>query len=151
MKLYRNIEYLLSIPKSLYCSLRLFPFNQAVKLPMFVRYNTAIRSVMGWVKVEKRLIRPGLLKVGFNRVGIFDVKYERSILEICGTIELKGSATFGLGSRICVLKSGKLIIGDNFLGQAHGVIICDNSITIGKKRINELGYPNYGYRLSSST
>lgn len=59
------------------------------------------------------------------------MKYQRSILEISGTIEVKGNATFGQGSRICVLNSGRLVIGENFLGQAGGTIICGGIISIG--------------------
>ena len=41
------LEYLISVPKSMYCSLKLCPIKQAVKLPMLVRYNTSILSLRG--------------------------------------------------------------------------------------------------------
>lgn len=47
-----NIETLLSLPKSIYASLRLFPFREAVKLPIMVRYNTSILSLDGLIKVK---------------------------------------------------------------------------------------------------
>lgn len=36
------LEHILSIPKSFYVSLKYFPLKDAVKLPIMVRYNTAI-------------------------------------------------------------------------------------------------------------
>lgn len=47
-----DIETLLSLPKSIYVSLRLFPFREAIKLPIMVRYNTSILSLDGLIKVK---------------------------------------------------------------------------------------------------
>lgn len=49
-----DIETLLSLPKSIYVSLRLFPFRKAIKLPIMVRYNTSILSLDGLIKVKSR-------------------------------------------------------------------------------------------------
>lgn len=40
-------EYILSIPISVYCNIRLLPFRQACKLPILVRYNTRLISLGG--------------------------------------------------------------------------------------------------------
>lgn len=76
-------------------------------------------------------IHPGMVKIGFNKVGVFDVKYERSILEIDGIMKIKGCATWGQGARICILKGGNLLIGKNFLNNAAMTIICKKSIVVG--------------------
>ena len=76
---------------------------------------------------------------GFNNIGIFDKKYERSILDIQGTIELFGKADFGHGSRLVVCKNGVLILGENFVNTAKGTIVCDKHINIGKNLLMSWG------------
>jgi acetyltransferase-like isoleucine patch superfamily enzyme len=72
------------------------------------------------------------LRIGFGNVGVFDKTYERSIIQIDGQITLKGKATFGHGSRICVMENGVLTIGDNFINSAMQTIVCGKQITIGE-------------------
>ena len=126
----KRIEQILSIPKSLYVCLRLFHFMDAIKMPILVRYNCKLQSLKGRIKVMGG-VKPAMLKVGFGCVGIYDKKYERSILQIDGCIVLRGKATFGHGSRICVTSNGTLSIGDNFNNTAMTAIVCDNNITFG--------------------
>ena len=53
MKISEIIERLLSIPKSLYVSYRLFPIKDAIKLPVLVRYNCSLLSLQGLVRVVR--------------------------------------------------------------------------------------------------
>lgn len=69
---------------------------------------------------------------GFNNVGIFDKKYERSILDIQGRVEINGKVDFGHGSRLVVCTDGVLSLGKNFLNTAKGTIVCSEYITIGE-------------------
>ncbi len=131
MKCTDFFEYIFSLPLSVYCNMRLLPVRQAIKLPILVRYNTKLNSLRGGVTLISDRIRPGLIKVGFNKVGVYDIKYERSILEIDGNMTIKGSAIFGQGARICILKGGNLLIGEKFLNNAAMTIICEKSIVIG--------------------
>lgn len=48
----RIIEKLLSIPKSFWASLHLFKLKDALKLPVFVRYNCLIRNISGSIEVK---------------------------------------------------------------------------------------------------
>ena len=73
-----------------------------------------------------------MLHIGFGSVGVFDKTYQRSMLQIDGRIELKGKAWFGHGSRICVTKNGKVIIGDHFVNTAMMTLICDDRIEFGE-------------------
>lgn len=126
-----RLEKLFSIPKSLYVCLRLFPLKDAVRLPVLVRWNCSLISLSGKIKIKNGGAKTAMLKIGFGRVGIFDKRYERTLLQIDGLIELHGKAAFGHGSRICVTKNGKLIIGNNFSNTAMMTIVCDEKITIG--------------------
>lgn len=127
-----KLEKLLSIPKSLYVCLRLFPLKDAIKLPIIVRYNCHLLSLKGLINIKGKS-KTAMLKLGFGHVGIFDKKYERTVLQIDGRIELKGNASFGHGSRICVTRNGCLTIGDNFCNTAMMTIVCDKQICIGNR------------------
>lgn len=44
------IEKILSLPKSLYVSMKFFPLVQAIRIPILVRYDTKLTSLSGTVK-----------------------------------------------------------------------------------------------------
>lgn len=74
-----------------------------------------------------------MLKIGFGGVGIFDKRYERSMMQIDGDIVLQGRQfNIGHGSRICVCKGGELVLGDNFCNTAMMTIVCKKRITFGE-------------------
>lgn len=77
-------EKILSLPKSLYVSLKLCnSFTDAIKCPILVRFNCKIKSLEGYVKFKNN-ITPFMFQFGFNDIGVYDKKYQRSILEIRG-------------------------------------------------------------------
>ena len=76
-------------------------------------------------------VKTAMLTIGFGQVGIIDKKYERSIVQIGGTLILNGKVYFGTGSKLCVTRNGILTIGDNFVNTAKTTLICDNKTTIG--------------------
>lgn len=119
------IEKILSIPKSFYVSLRLCGYRSAFHLPVLVRYNTVIQSITGGVNLCKH----NRLSLGFSDVSVFDAKYERAILDIKGVINIKGNASFGIGSRLSV--RGVLNIGEDFSNSSKMTIICSEKIDIG--------------------
>lgn len=43
------LQIILSIPKSLYVSIKLCGFKKGIKLPVLVRYNTVLRDISGQV------------------------------------------------------------------------------------------------------
>lgn len=72
-----------------------------------------------------------MLRVGFGEVGIFDKRYERSVLQIDGIVMLNGKCYLGHGARLCVTENGVLTIGNNYVNTAAGRILCSKLITIG--------------------
>lgn len=65
-----------------------------------------------------------MFKVGFGNVGVFDKKYERTMLQIGGTIELSDKKVcFGHGSRICVYPGGVLRFNGEFNNSTSMTII----------------------------
>lgn len=126
----RYVEYILSLPKSIYLNLKVLPFKDAIKFPLLVRYNTVLSSCSGTVSVQEKGF--GSVKIGFGHVGCFDKRYERSIWEVSGRLVFEGRASFGHGSRIVVGEKGYLLIGDKFVNTAGITIICFLHIKIGK-------------------
>ena len=124
-------EKLFSLPKSLYVSMKLFPIHQAFRIPILVRFNTKLTCLTGNVKIKSGGARTAMLTIGFGQVGIIDKKFERSSVQIGGTLILNGKVNFGTGSKLCVTKNGLLTIGANFVNTAKTTIICDNKIRIG--------------------
>ena len=120
-----GIELFRSIPKSFYLSLKYYPFKQALKLPILVRYNTRLVSLKG------KIIGRGKLRMGFNRVGLYDRKTSPAILELKGILKIEGTVSLGQGAKIIVGDSGLLEIGDNFQNSAEGAIVCMKHIKIG--------------------
>ena len=58
-----TFEKLFSIPKSFWVSIHYFPFKEAIKLPILVRYNTRLIAISGLIKINKS---EGV-KTGINR------------------------------------------------------------------------------------
>jgi len=75
----------------------------------------------------------GIVKIGFGNIGIFDSKYDRTVIEFCdkSKIEFRGSASVGHGSKISVQSNGELILGKNFCITANSTIICTKKIIFG--------------------
>lgn len=125
------LEHILSIPKSFYVSLKYFSLKDAVKLPIMVRYNTVLLGLKGKI-TNSGGAKFAMFKVGFGNVGVFDKKYERTMLQIGGTIELSDKKVcFGHGSRICVYPGGVLRFNGEFNNSTSMTIICSDHITFG--------------------
>lgn len=120
------LEKLLSVPKSLYVSIKLCGLTKGIKLPIFVRYNTVLRDISG------RVIAPswGGVCIGFGcGEGTADLRYVRNVLEISGTIMVKERLALGPGTRLCV--SGSLCVG-SMTSTSRLHMVCMEKINIGK-------------------
>lgn len=118
--------------KTLRLNFHYLHIKDAIKLPILVSRHLRIKSMNGSVKIRKK-ISTGLIRLGFDTVGIFDNKKSRSIWELSdGEIEFFGKAEFGNGFKISVGNGGKLLFGDNFHLNAESTIICYKQITFGK-------------------
>ncbi|WP_290761280.1 hypothetical protein [Fibrobacter sp. UBA4297] len=119
----------LSLPKVLLFNLRYLPFKQAVKLPIFIKFDTKI-NVPGRIVLQNNSVRTAMIRIGFHEVPTKDVS--RAILNIKGKLIFLGDAHIGCGSIIHVAKDGTLILGNNFAISAHTTINCYKSISFGK-------------------
>ena len=121
-----------SILKTLYINLKLFPFFQAIKLPIVIGKGTIIRRV-GRV-ILNCPARPALLTMGvlylFN-----DKKSNQGIWDNAGTIVISGKVTLHTGLCLYTKSKGKISFG--------GVNQIDRKIFS-----NFMAYSNHGYRFS---
>lgn len=120
----------ISLCKSLKANYMLCDFRVAVRFPIFVQKNVHFHSLRG--KVEFGCTpKPGIVRIGFPGVPIFDRKYSRTVLNIAAgsTVIFNGRCSIGSGSKIGV--GGRLTIGENFNMTAESIIICNKEIVFG--------------------
>lgn len=120
-----------SFLKTIYFNLKYFGYSKGLLFPIYISKNVCFNKLEG--KIEILQPKRGVVKIGFGNVGIFDKKYDRTVLEFCGdaTIIFDGSANIGHGSKISVQNSGILKFGNNFCITANSTIICTKEITFG--------------------
>ena len=127
-----KIEQLISYPKSFYVCFKLLPFKQALRCPIFVRYNVKCFSLRGKAIIIGPLSK-GMIQIGYQYVGTHDVSHQRSVLEIDGIIEFNGSVILGSGCLLSVGKKGHLVFGSHFNNTSSGHIVCNKKIVFGKR------------------
>ena len=121
------LQKILSIPKSLYVSIKLCGLKKGIKLPVLVRYNTVLRDISGQVITP---VRRGVIRVGFSGgEGTADGKYLRSVLEVSGKIIVEDLLDLGVGTRLCV--SGTLHV-HSMTSTSRLHLVCMDKITVGK-------------------
>lgn len=117
--------------KTIYFNFKYFKFKDAIQFPVILSRNVILKRLEGCVEFNCP-VKYNLVKIGFESIGIFDVKCSKSILEIKGNIIFNGKARIGQGCKISVAKNGKLIFGDQFMITAETAIVCNNNIVFGK-------------------
>lgn len=126
MSVFKYVEYLLGLPKTLYVNFRLCSFSDACKLPILVSRKTKIQSLVGTASFSK--IRLGIIRIGFGSVENFDFSYNRTLLNIEGKLHFNGKCKIGFGSKISVKKHGLIEFGQNLHISAAGSVICCKKI-----------------------
>ncbi len=71
-----------------------------------------------------------MIKIGYGGAA-FDYKNLPTILQIEGTLRLKGNTSFGNGSTISILNNGELTIGKNFSSGSNTKLLCRKKIEFG--------------------
>ena len=131
-KLFETVLFILKtdLVKSIRLSFFYFPFKDAIKLPIMVSYRTRLKMVGGGVKVYCK-IRTGMFLFGYCGLGTQDSFYERSIWEVDGLINIKGTKVrMGRGTKLCV--GGDCSFGDNFTVTGRSTIFCNHNIVFGE-------------------
>lgn len=128
MKVLRKLILgILAFPKTVFFNFWYLSFKDAIQLPILVSHRVWLMELGG--KISLSQVRPGVVKIGFGEVGIFDQHRSRTIWQVSGAVEFKGTANIGHGSKLSV--SGKLVLGDRFSISAESAIVASHSVTIG--------------------
>lgn len=130
MKTIFELFRMLSIWKTIYFNFHYFPFKTALHLPVFIYKRVCFNTVQGRIVFETP-IKTGMVRFGLPSLGIQDHKYERTVLELTGTLVFMGRAFIGQGSRICVGKEGVLTLGKSFKITGNTDIICQKEVSFG--------------------
>ncbi|MEG0308851.1 MAG: acyltransferase [Clostridium sp.] len=119
-----------AIPKTVYFNMKYLPLSQAIKMPVLVSHRMWIMNLGGQVTVDNKEIKPFMIRLGFNEVGIFDQMRSRGVWNVNGKVIFKGKAAIGHGSKISVESKGELEFGENTIITAESSIICRKNIVI---------------------
>lgn len=152
----------LSIWRTVYFNFRTLPFNQAIKLPIFVYGKVRFFMLNGSVVIESQELFRGMIKIGFNgdSFSLFDhsgyiqlasnnsyIKFEgrcrialnTKIRVVDGTLTLGANSRIGSDSRV-ICNGGDIYIGDN-TGVTFGCTIMNSSFHYTYDQNNK-GYRN---------
>lgn len=121
-----------NIIKTIYLNFKMLPFQQAVKLPIFIYGKIRFRSLKGKILIHSD-IHPGMIKIG-KRDYYVETTVPKSIWTINGTINFSGPINFLQGSYVLVSDNAILNFGTKQTVCGSNVkIICFEQITIGNK------------------
>lgn len=112
-----------------------FSFRDAIRFPVLASKRLRIKKMDGAISLGT--IKTGIVTLGFDSVGLFDAKKDRSILEIGkdAHLEFQGKARLGNGFKIILIEQGHLTIGSGFILTANSSIVCCDHIMIGSNSL----------------
>lgn len=125
------VRYVLAMPKSIWYNFRLLPLRQACKLPLLVSHRTKMVNLSGKLDLQATELKVGLVKIGFNTYQGTDFRYDRTRINLRGTMIVHGACAIGAGSSIEVTENGTLELGDRFCIGSKSLIICNSEIKCG--------------------
>ena len=114
--------------KTIYFNFKYLPYYQAILFPVRISNRVSLLKTEGKIKFECPVV-PGMIKIGYGEVGIFDKRYSRTVWQVSGEVIFRGAANIGHGSKLSV--SGKLILGNEFSISAESAIIASNHVEFG--------------------
>jgi acetyltransferase-like isoleucine patch superfamily enzyme len=117
--------------KTIYFNFKYLPLKQAIKLPFFISKNVLLKKCEGRIEILGSL-KPAMVKIGYNKIGIFDGSRSKSIWEVSGNVIFEGKCDIGQGTKISVFKDASLSFGQDFKISAETSIICSNNIKFGQ-------------------
>lgn len=108
----------------------MLPFEQAIKLPIFIYGKIVFRSLEGKININA-LVYPGMIKIGWNDYYI-ETSVPRSIWTINGIVNFSGPIYFLQGTYVLVSNNAILNFGTkkSFIG-SNTRIICFEYISLG--------------------
>lgn len=116
--------------KTIFFNFKMLPFNQAIKMPIYIYGKIIFRSTSGKININSP-VYPGMIKIG-KRDYYVETSVPRSIWTVKGTINFSGSINFLQGSYIMVTNNATLSFGTRQAVIGSNIrIFCFNKIDIG--------------------
>ena len=116
--------------KTIYFNLHYFPMKTAIRMPFFIYWRSELYKLKGKIVIDAP-VRTGMIKFGAHGLGTQDLFYSRTMIQLYGTVVVKGKACIGRGSKISVGREARLTLGENFMITGDSQIICHKEITFG--------------------
>ncbi len=118
--------------KTIIINLKLFPFKQAVRLPIFMYGKVDIKHTCGRGYIHVPVF-PGMIKVGQNNSSLFGHGFPlKTRFCIKGQLDVYGgNIRFSNGTVLSVKAKGCLKLNENILINVESTIMCTHSIVIG--------------------
>lgn len=123
----------LKLLRSLYANLRLLPFKEALKLPIYIYGPMKLYSLNGSVEFRNTPIRRGMLKFGtLDPFSIFDGSGFLSLTTSASKLICYGPVHIDVNAKIKILGNGQIILGKYVRIRSGVRIICNGAyIKIG--------------------
>lgn len=118
--------------KSFRFNRRYWSLSVALKLPVIVDKNVCFNRLSG--KIELQHFDTGSVLIGVNRIGIFDKKYSRTVLEFCDGAHIRfgKNVSIGHGCRISVQSGAELSLESDTFFTAETIVVCAKKITFSE-------------------
>lgn len=128
----KTIRILLSLPKTVLLNFKALPFIQAVKLPLFVSYDTDL-SIKGRIEIAPDAkVRTAMVRFGFLCALACDTNSRTRLhVQKDGVLRFMGDAHLGHGTRMIVREGAEMILGDNFAVSSNSTIQCYSKVVFG--------------------
>lgn len=121
----------ISLFKTLYFNLRMLPFSQAIKLPIYIYGKVKFYDLFGSIEIKSPIHR-GMIKFGY-RQGLFSAEAGSAMIHVTRNAKIifNGPCLFDYDYAIRVTGNGVLNIGA-YIGFGSGVkFYCNSHIIIG--------------------
>lgn len=117
-----------SMPKTIYFNLRCLPFMQAIRLPIFVKYDVLLGEIHPNIVKFSGPIKSFRVRFGLGGVNGIDSGKTQIWLQ-SGKVTFNGTANFAKG--FSLRNNGNLVFGTGFVGGKNCFLSCADEILIG--------------------
>jgi len=114
-----------------YFNFRMLSFQQAIKLPFDFYYKIRFENLTAKVILTNKNLYRGMIKIGGRGSEMFS--RNETIIDLKGTLILKGVVEIGHGSLLRIEDSGIIVFGNHVRIGALSKIFCEESIVFGNE------------------
>ena len=123
MRIKKLVRCVISLPKSIYFCFRYLPFNQAIRIPILIAYDTSITQ-MGGVSINAEKISPAMI-----HIGMFDGSFDcgrniRTTLQLQKGSKLIFNGRAAIARGAVINNAGVIEFGNNFSSNFGLFISC---------------------------